>query len=276
MQLSLGFSPCPNDTFMFDALVNNKINIQDLVFNTHIADVEALNELCLAESLTISKLSYHAYTYLSDQYQMLTAGSALGRGVGPLLITKMPYNLHDVDRLKIAIPGKYTTAAFLLQAAFPEAKNIVPTRFENIEPMVLNGDVDAGVIIHENRFTYEDKGLLKILDLGEFWEQKTGLPIPLGGIAIKRELRQDIKLIVNELVASSVQYAFNHPESSIDYVNKHAQEMDDQILKQHIRTYVNPYSLDLGITGKKAVRRMFIEKYNDTNKIKMIDELFVC
>jgi len=261
MQFSLGFSPCPNDTFMFDALVNGKLGKSEYSFIPHIADVEALNRMCLNGELDISKMSYYTYTQLSDQYQMLTSGSALGRGVGPLLISKMPYNLHDVDRLKIAIPGANTTAAFLLQLAFPEASNLIETSFEEIEGMVMKDEVDAGVIIHENRFTYADKGLLKLIDLGAFWEEKTRLPIPLGGIAVKRSLSDEVKQGINELVANSVKFAFDQPTSSAEYVRSYAQEMDSEVLKKHISTYVNQYSVDLENEGKAAVYRMFKEKY---------------
>jgi 1,4-dihydroxy-6-naphthoate synthase len=191
---------------------------------------------------------------------MLNAGSALGRGVGPLLITKMPYNLHDVDRLIVAIPGKYTSAHFLFETAFPEAHNKKLMHFADIEDAVLNDEVDAGVIIHENRFTYADKGLLKIIDLGEFWESKTGLAIPLGGIAIKRSIDPEIKRSFDSMLKRSIEFAYKNPDKGLDYIHQHAQEMDAEVLKMHIKTYVNEYSIDLGNTGKSAVYGLFHEK----------------
>jgi len=275
MRISLGFSPCPNDTFMFDALINQKIDTQGFEFIPKIADVEELNLSCLEGSLDISKMSYHAFTHMSSKYQMLTSGSALGRGVGPLLISKMTYNLHDVDHLRIAIPGKYTTAAFLLKDAFPEVRNLIITPFDTIEKMILEDEADAGLIIHENRFTYADKGLLKIIDLGEYWEQKTDLPIPLGGIAIKRDIQEDIKLKVNELIQQSVEFAFENPDSSADYVLKHAQEMEKEVLQKHIETYVNQFSSHIGLEGKKAVKRMFIERFPEDSSKFELEYLFV-
>jgi len=275
MRISLGFSPCPNDTFMFDALVNQKIDTQGFEFEPKIADVEELNLSCLGGTLDISKMSYHAFTHMSPLYQMLTSGSALGRGVGPLLISKMTYNLHDVDHLRIAIPGQYTTAAFLLKDAFPEVRNLKTVRFDQIEDMILNDEVDAGLIIHENRFTYADKGLLKIIDLGEYWEQKTDLPIPLGGIAIRREIQEDVKLKINELVQQSVEYAFANPESSAEYVVKYAQEMQPDVLKKHIDTYVNSFSSHIGSEGKQAVKRMFMERFPEKSEKFDLEYLFV-
>lgn len=262
MQLSLGFSPCPNDTFMFNALINYKLDKNPFDFNLVIEDVEELNQRCLNRELDICKLSYHAYTYLYKDYQMLNAGSALGRGVGPLLITQMPYNLHDIDNLSIALPGKYTSAHFLFSTAFPNAANKVFMNFADIEQAVISGEVDAGVIIHENRFTYADKGLLKVIDLGEFWEAKTGLAIPLGGIAIKRELAESVKNDFDRMLKESVQYAYKYPEDAAEFISTHAQEMDPEVLKKHIEAYVNEYSIDLGNEGKQAVFGLFREKLN--------------
>lgn len=275
MRISLGFSPCPNDTFMFDALIHKKIDTGGFEFDVKIADVEELNRSCLKEEIDVSKMSYHAFMHMSKQYQMLSAGSALGRGVGPLLISKMSYNLHDVDHLRIAIPGKYTTAAFLLENAFPEVRNLVEVRFDQIEDMVLNDEVDAGLIIHENRFTYADKGLLKIIDLGDYWENKTQLPIPLGGIAVKRSLTEDIKLQINHLLRASVSYAFQNPSSSAEYVSKYAQEMSAEVCQKHIDTYVNSFSEQLGQEGKQAIQHMFLTKYPDRAADFPLEYLFV-
>ena len=275
MQLSLGFSPCPNDTFMFNALVNELLPNNPFTFSLVLEDVEELNQRCLRNEIDVCKMSYHAYTYMYKEYQMLNAGSALGRGVGPLLITKMPYNLHDVDRLSVAIPGEYTSANFLFQTAFPDSTNTKVMHFADIEKAVLTGEVDAGVIIHENRFTYANNGLLKIIDLGEFWESKTGLAIPLGGIAIKRNITTEIKEQVDKLLRESIIYAYQNPDAGNQFIHKHAQEMDNEVLQKHIKTYVNDYSIDLGKEGKEAVYGLFYQKLGfETKKIKKFD-LFV-
>ncbi|MGL5888683.1 MAG: 1,4-dihydroxy-6-naphthoate synthase, partial [Bacteroidia bacterium] len=203
MELSLGFSPCPNDCFMFDALLQHAnraplIDTESITFNTRMADVEALNKAAFAGELDVTKLSYHAFAHCTDNYQLLHAGSALGRNCGPLLISKREITQDEVrsGKLRIAIPGKYTTANFLLGLSFPEATDKVPMIFSAIENAVLTGEADAGLIIHENRFTYQSKGLKKIIDLGEFWESTTGTPIPLGGIAVRRTLPEEVKQTV--------------------------------------------------------------------------------
>ena len=259
MQLSLGFSPCPNDTFMFDALVNNKIEKGDLEFDIHIKDVEELNQLCIRQALDISKISYHAYTKVHKNYQLLHAGSALGRGVGPLLISKRQIHKSELKGLKIATPGINTTAAFLLNSAFGSIEKIDHVLFSDIERLVLNEEVDAGVIIHENRFTYKERGLRLISDLGKLWENKTGLPIPLGGIVVKRELPKQLKELINIYMRKSVEHAFMDPENAQSYVLQYAQEMEEEIVEKHIETYVNSYSLNIGKEGKLAVIRMFSE-----------------
>ena len=212
MSLSLGFSPCPNDCFMFDAIVNKRIDLEGLEFSIRMADVEALNKAAFAEEADVTKLSYHAYAYCIGNYVLLDAGSALGRNCGPLLISKRSIAKEDVAAggLRIAIPGKYTTANFLLGLAFPQAQDKTELVFSAIEPALLDERFDAGLIIHENRFTYEAKGLKKIIDLGEFWEGETGAPIPLGGIVIKRSLPDEVKQRVNRVLRRSVEYAFAH------------------------------------------------------------------
>lgn len=259
MNLSLGFSPCPNDCFMFDAIVNQRIDLEGLSFTPHLADVEALNRETFAGKADVTKLSYHAYAYVRNDYALLTAGSALGRNCGPLLISARPISADEVRRgaLKIAIPGVYTTANFLFGLAFPEATNRTPLVFSEIEGALLDGRFDAGVIIHENRFTYQDKGLHKVVDLGEFWEGETGTPIPLGAIAIRRSLPEDVKQTVNRLVRRSVEYAFAHRDASLPYVRAHAQEMDEAVMYKHIDLYVNDFSVDLGAEGTRAVTTMF-------------------
>ena len=259
MKLTLAFSPCPNDCFMFDAIVNRRIDLEGLEFDVRLADVEALNTAAFAGDVDVTKLSYHAYAYCAGDYVLLDAGSALGRNCGPLLISKRAIPEAEVGSgaLRIAIPGKYTTANFLLGLAFPGAGNRTELLFSDIEGAVLDGRVDAGLIIHENRFTYAAKGLKKIVDLGEFWEAETGAPIPLGGIAVRRSLPDDIKQAVNRVVRRSVEYAFAHRIASLPFVREHAQEMSEEVMYQHIDLYVNEYSVDLGSEGRRAVELLF-------------------
>ena len=257
--LSLGFSPCPNDCFMFDAIVNKRIDLEGLEFSVRMADVEALNKAAFADEADVTKLSHHAYAYCIGNYVLLDAGSALGRNCGPLLISKRPIALEEVaaGQLRIAIPGKYTTANFLLGLAFPRAQNKTELVFSAIEPALLDEQFDAGLIIHENRFTYEAKGLKKISDLGEFWERETGSPIPLGGIVIRRSLPDDVKRRVNRVLRRSVEYAFAHRTASLEFVRAHAQEMSEDVMYKHIDLYVNEYSIDLGAEGRRAVELLF-------------------
>ena len=259
MKLSLGFSPCPNDTFIFDALVHNKIDTEGLEFDVILADVEELNQKAFAGELDITKLSYHAYAYLTGQYALLDAGSALGRNCGPLLIAKKELSPEEILAGPIAIPGKYTTANFLLSMAYPEAQNKQETLFSDIEQAVLQDEVVAGLIIHENRFTYQDKGLVKLKDLGEFWEGTTGHPIPLGGIVVNRKLPQEVQQTVNRVLARSVAFAQSQPEATRDYVSAHAQEMDEDVMYAHIGLYVNDFTRDLGEEGRAAVQHLFGE-----------------
>jgi 1,4-dihydroxy-6-naphthoate synthase len=259
MKLSLGFSPCPNDCFMFDALVQRRIDAGDLRFEERLADVEALNRAAFAGAADVTKLSYHAYAYCAADYVLLDSGSALGRNCGPLVISKRPLTRDEVatGALRIAIPGRYTTANFLFSLAFPAARDKTELVFSDIEGAVLRGDVDAGVIIHENRFTYQAKGLRKVIDLGEFWESETGAPIPLGGIVVRRSLPDPVKRAVNRLVRESVEYAFAHREASLPYVRAHAQEMSEEVMYKHIDLYVNEFSVDLGAEGRRAVETLF-------------------
>lgn len=259
MRLTLGFSPCPNDCFIFDAIVNKRIDTEGLEFDIRMEDVETLNKAAFAGEADITKLSYHAFAYCSDQYVLLHAGSALGRNCGPLLISKREISTDEVasGKLKIAIPGKYTTANFLLGLAFPQATNKTAIVFSEIEHAVLSGEYDAGLIIHENRFTYETKGLKKIIDLGEYWESTTGSPIPLGGIVIKRSLPEEVKLKVDRVLRKSVEYAFENRTASLPFVREHAQEMSEEVMYKHIDLYVNHFSADLGEEGIRAVELLF-------------------
>ena len=259
MKLSLGFSPCPNDCFMFDAIVNRRIDLEGLEFTVHLADVESLNDTALAGQAQITKLSYHAYAHCAARYVLLDAGSALGRNCGPLLIANRAISPQEVAAgdLRIAIPGRHTTANFLLSLAFPAARDKTELVFSQIEAALLRDEFDAGVIIHENRFTYEEKGLRKVVDLGELWERETGAPIPLGGIAISRLLPDEVKRAVNRIVRRSVEYAFAHRDASLPFVRAHAQEMREDVMYRHIDLYVNEYSIDLGTDGRNAVEVLF-------------------
>lgn len=257
MKLSLGFSPCPNDTFIFDALVHQKIDTEGLEFEVLLADVEDLNQKALKGLLDITKLSYHAYAHLTDKYVLLDAGSALGRNCGPLLIAKRPLTKAEIADGPIAIPGRLTTANFLLSLAYPRAQNKQEFLFSDIEQAVLKEEVVAGLIIHENRFTYQEKGLVKIQDLGEFWEGSTGHPIPLGGIVAHRRLANETRQKINRVLARSVAYALEQPSATRDYVRAHAQEMDEAVMYAHIGLYVNDFTKDLGTEGRAAVRALF-------------------
>lgn len=257
MKLTLGFSPCPNDTFIFDAMIHGKVDTEGLEFQPVIADVEELNQRAFAKSLDITKLSYHAFAFLLKDYALLDAGSALGDNVGPLLIAKAPMEEADIKKARIAIPGKYTTANFLLSLAYPKAKKKTEMLFSDIEDAVLSGTVDAGLIIHENRFTYRDKGLVKLKDLGEYWESTTQMPIPLGGIVASRALGAEALQAVNRVMARSVAFALSHPEEPRAFVRRHAQEMEEEVMYKHIGLYVNDYTRSLGIKGREAVQRLF-------------------
>jgi 1,4-dihydroxy-6-naphthoate synthase len=260
MKLTLGFSPCPNDTFIFDALIHHKIDTEGLDFEVHYDDVETLNQKAFRGELDITKLSYHAFAYVADQYVLLDAGSALGYGVGPMLISKAEISISDLENnpdYKIGIPGKYTTANFLLGLAFPNATNKQELVFSGIEEALLEGKIDIGLIIHENRFTYQNKGLKKIIDLGDYWEKQTGCAIPLGGIVANRNLPVDVQHKINRVLKKSVEFAFANPKSGLEFIRSHAQEMSEEVMYKHIELYVNQYSLDLGEEGRKAIKLLF-------------------
>ncbi len=261
--LKTGISPCPNDTFMFDAILNHRINTEGLDFDYEFEDVETLNLKAFKTELDLTKLSFHAYLYLSDKYVLLDAGSALGRGCGPLLISNRILTTDEIleKNLKIAIPGKYTTANFLFDLYCPNIVNKKEYVFSEIENAVLSGEVDAGVIIHENRFTYQTKGLKNICDLGEYWESISGLPIPLGGIVIRRDIHDLVQWKMNRLMKKSIEYAFANPKVSEEFVLENSQDKNPEIVAQHIKLYVNEFSIDLGSEGKKAVQFMF-DKFN--------------
>jgi 1,4-dihydroxy-6-naphthoate synthase len=258
MKLSLCFSPCPNDTFIFDAMVHQKIDTEGLDFEVRLEDVETLNRLVLSGQPDISKISYGLLPLVIPNYRVLNAGSAVGRGVGPLLIAKNP--LIDGDTTfrdkTVVLPGQHTTAHMLFSLAFPEAKHKIFLPFHEIENAVINGMADTGVIIHENRFTYASKGLIKLADLGEIWEKNTGQPIPLGGIVMRRELNPELMEKTDRVIRRSLEYAFAHYPALPAYVTEHAQEMDEEVMRQHINLYVNDFSLSLGKEGRAAVWKM--------------------
>lgn len=256
MKLSLGFSPCPNDTFIFDALVNKKIDTAEFEFEVVLEDIQTLNEWSNEGKLDITKLSFPAFFKNDDKYAMLNSGAALGKGVGPLLVAKRMVNVPDVVHSSIAIPGELTTANFLLSFAFPMAKNKSRVLFSEIEDSVLMGKFDLGVIIHENRFTYHQKGLVKICDLGEIWEEQQKAPIPLACIAARNTLNNQLCNKISNLIKQSVEYAFAHYPEITSYTREHAQAMDENVMRQHIELYVNNYSVDLGDDGRKAIDQL--------------------
>ena len=274
IHLKLGLSPCPNDTFIFDALLHGRIDTGNLIFEPVMEDVEALNQKAFRGELDVTKISYAALFKCLDQYALLRSGSALGFGCGPLLIARQPIPDPDIDQLTIAVPGMNTTALLLFSIAYPNAGNLKPMLFSKIEQAVLSGEVDAGLIIHENRFTYAQKELVKIKDLGEYWESMSGAAIPLGGIAILRKHSPDVYMQVQQLIAQSVQHAFDHPQDSVPFIQRHAAEMDAQVQQQHIQTYVNPFSVDLGLEGLHAVELLY-EKARELGFAKGSNSLFL-
>jgi len=257
MKLSLGFSTCPNDTFIFDAMVHHKIDTEGLEFETKLADVEELNQLAFNNKLDISKLSFNAFAFSSKHYQILDHGSALGNNNGPLLISDRPINQDKISDLRIGIPGKYTTANLLFSIAFPEAQNKTEILFSDIEHKIKSKKIDAGVIIHETRFTYEQNGFVKIIDLGEHWENLTHSPIPLGTIAIKKDFPDKLKQKFNRVLKKSIEFAFNTPDESTGYIKQHSQETADEVVKKHIDLYVNNFTKELGTEGKNAIKKLY-------------------
>lgn len=267
MKLTLGFSPCPNDTFIFDALVNGGMDTRGFEFDYVMEDVETLNRWAAEGKLDITKLSYNSFLHTADQYALLHAGSALGKGVGPLLVTT-PQNARDwqtkdwISGARIAIPGINTTANLLLSLAFPQAKQKTEVVFSDIEKKVLDGAFDAGLIIHESRFTYQQKGLVKLADLGDWWENTMNAAIPLGGIVIRRSLGAEIAATVDALIKESIGISRSHYPRLSDFVQCHAQEMDETVMRQHIDLYVNEFTDDLGATGTHAVLQLFTAAFD--------------
>jgi len=257
MKLTLGFSPCPNDTFIFDAMVHGRIDTEGLEFDYFLADVEELNRRAFSAEADITKVSYHAYAYMAEKYLILDSGSALGHRNGPLLVSKRDMDSSDLTHATIAIPGKYTTANLLFSIAWPDAKNKKEYLFSDIPDVLLRDEADAGLIIHETRFTYTRLGLTKIADMGEFWEKLTGLPIPLGAIVIRKDIPSDIALKVNRVIRNSLEYAYKDSFASYRFVTENASDMDSTVMNNHIKLYVNEYTLNLGKRGREAINEMF-------------------
>ena len=255
--LRLGISPCPNDTFIFDALLNGLIDTGPYRFDLVLSDVQDLNISAQSGEFDLIKISYAHYFSVMDRYVMLTAGGALGFGVGPLLVARSAKTDQELLNARVAIPGEQTTARFLLRYAFPKLTHTVPMVFFDIEEAVLQGEADAGVLIHENRFTYRQKGLYLLRDLGAWWEQQTGLPIPLGGIAIRRDLAESVQRDLNLLIRESIRFAERRLPALSPFIEQHAQEMDPEVMRQHIGLYVNEQSLGLDERGKEAVQKMY-------------------
>lgn len=257
MKLTLGFSPCPNDTFIFDAMVNNKIDTRGITFEYVMEDVATLNKWAEAGKLDITKLSYSTFLHTVQQYALLHSGSALGKGVGPLLIAKEQLDLKDIADFKIAIPGFNTTANLLLSIAYPQAKNKTELVFSEIEQAVIDGKYDAGLIIHESRFTYSQKGLVKLMDMGDWWEDFANAPIPLGGIVLRRSFDKELSATIDSIIKESLAYSWNNYPTLSKFVKDNAQEMEENVMRQHIELYVNDYSTDLGEEGRQAIELLF-------------------
>jgi len=268
MKLSLGFSPCPNDTFIFDALVNKKIDTDGFEFDAVLADVETLNQWALEGKLDITKLSFPAFFRSLKHYTLLNAGSAVGKGVGPLVITDSQQEItaDEINQASIALPGLHTTANLLFSFAYPDATDKKFMIFSAIEDALVNKETDLGVIIHENRFTYQQKGLKKVTDLGEYWEERMELPLPLGGIAINQSVKRSVALKADHLIRKSLEFAFKNYPAIPEYVKQHSQQMSEEVMRRHIDLYVNNYSLDLGEDGKRAIEslhQVFLELNNE-------------
>ena len=255
--LSLGYSPCPNDTFIFHALVHGMVAAEGLSFEPRLEDVETLNRLAMEAVLDVTKVSYGAIPHLVRDYVLLRSGGALGRGCGPLVVARRDIDTAELAGMRIAIPGRSTTANLLLRLFAPDAAPGIEVVYSDIMPAVARGEVDAGLIIHESRFTYPQHGLAKVVDLGEWWERTTGLPIPLGGILARRELGAETIRAIDDAIRRSVEHAFADPAASRPYVRAHAQEMDDAVTQQHIDLYVNQFSADVGPDGERAIRELF-------------------
>ena len=277
MKLTLAYSTCPNDTFIFDALANGKIDTEGIDFEISLADIDVLNKNAVsANPPDITKISSNAYGIdIWKDYVILNSGSALGRNNGPLLVAKNEFPLEEMDSKRILIPGVNTTANLLFTTFFPNAKEKTPLLFSKIEGEVISGHYDAGLLIHEGRFTYKSKGLVKIADMGELWEQRFGMPIPLGSIIAKRSLPQDVIAKVDRIIRRSVEYSFAHPESPMPYIRDNAREMDDEVMRSHIALYVNNFSVSLGSEGRNAITFLYQKAFENGLYKEMPVEIFV-
>ncbi|MCG8410845.1 MAG: 1,4-dihydroxy-6-naphthoate synthase [Bacteroidales bacterium] len=270
-KILIGYSTCPNDTYIFDAMVHHKIDTEDLEFDVILGDVEELNHKAINNELDVTKISYHAYSKIANNYLILDSGSALGHKNGPLLISKYKIYPDEINDIKIAIPGFNTTANLLLNIAYPKAQNKKEYLFSDIEEAVLSNETDAGLIIHENRFTYATRGLKKIIDLGEYWENETSSPIPLGGIVVNRNLDKKLQLKINRVLKRSIEYAFANPKSAYSYIKQYAQDMNEDVMYKHIELFVNNFTLDLGEKGKNAIKTLY-SRANQAGVLEKIPE----
>ncbi len=279
--LSLAYSSCPNDTYIFHGLVHKLVNTNDIDFDVTLADIETLNQNAQKSLFNITKLSFAAFGNLRDKYKLLRSGAALGNGCGPIVVSMPDKNLGNIKKPKIAVPGLGTTAYLLFQFfifhCYPDAEpDIIPMKFDKIMPSVKQNKVDFGVIIHEGRFVYEQTGLQCITDLGNWWEEKTGLPIPLGCIAVRRDMDMETAFKIQSLIAESIDYALNNPLAGRQYIKTHAKELDDKVIKEHIKLYVNNFSKDIGEKGEKAIK-IFLKKGEQAGLINPYgDNMFAC
>jgi 1,4-dihydroxy-6-naphthoate synthase len=276
MKLSIAISPCPNDTFIFYGLICGKIKIPGVDFDFHFMDIEELNLGAINQQYDVCKISFALAPEIANNYDMLTAGSALGLGCGPILITPHPLPYQLLENNRIAVPGKHTTAFFLFNHFYPQHKNITQILFSTIEEQLQKNKFDAGVIIHESRFTFKEKELSQLVDFGELWTSKYNLPIPLGGIAISTIIGNELKSLVNLAIRQSIEYAYQNKTETLTFCSKYAQEMSPKVMLEHINLYVNQYSVNLGDDGKAAIVKLFDTKTNKnscnfTTSIKFID-----
>ncbi len=256
MKLSVAYSPCPNDTFMFHDVATGRLQLPGVDVEIHLHDVETLNRMALEAAFDVTKLSFHAYLLVRGEYRMLSVGAALGYGCGPVIVAREDIGPADLPRCRLAVPGELTTAHLLLRLWAPQAANKVFARYDRIMDLVASGEVDAGVIIHEGRFVFRQAGLRLLVDLGQWWQERTSLPIPLGCIAARRSLGEQTARDFEALLRKAIRNSLAHPERTRDYVRRHAREMDEAVLAEHIRTFVNDFSLDLGDEGTRAIERL--------------------
>ena len=255
-RLTFGYSPCPNDTFMFHGIAQGLVETDEIRLQPQLHDVETLNAMAMDEDLDVSKLSFYAWMAVKERYHLLNSGAAMGFGCGPVLITKEPLQPEEVRESRVVLPGRWTTAHLLFRMWAPDAQQRIFVPYDRIFDLLVSGQADCGVIIHESRFTFEQAGFTTIVDLGAWWETKTGLPIPLGGIAVKKDYGQPLIDRIDALIKTSIQQAMDHPEKTLPYIRAYAQEMDETVLSAHIQTFVNSFSLDLGEQGRQAVEAL--------------------